>query len=100
MDSQMNQLIETMVATCDRLLLLLTGRHASRDVTDHEAAMEAIELMTALESCLRINAAAPLPPLAEDALANLKHRQRVLDMVGDVLAELTRQGYLPESAEV
>lgn len=90
----MDTVITTMIATCDRLLMLLTGRTATSNATEQEAALEAIELLGRVESFLLTSASAGLPPLEDAALETLKHRTKVLEHVSDVLTVLKQQGLL------
>lgn len=83
-----------MVAVCDRLLTLLTGRDPLQGI-DQDAALDAIELLIQLEGWLKSNAASPLPPLEEEALAALTHRVQVLEHVQPVIELLTARGWLP-----
>jgi len=83
-----------MVAVCDRLQTLLTGKNPLQGI-DKDAALDAIELLIQLEGWLKSNAAAPLPPLEEEALALITHRVKVLEHVKPVLDLLASDGWLP-----
>lgn len=85
-----------MVAVCDRLLTLLTGKNPLQGI-DKDAALDAIELLIQLEGWLKSNAASPLPPLEEEALTQLKHRVQVLQHVQPVIDLLATEGWLPVS---
>lgn len=83
-----------MVAVCDRLLTLLTGKDPLEG-DDKDAAHEAIDLLMTLEGWLKMKAGSSLPPLEEEALAQLIHRVRVLDHLKPVIDVLGQQGWLP-----
>lgn len=91
----METVISTMLATCDRLLTLLTGPHAITSAEGKEAAEEAIGLICNLESYLAGASSQSYTGLAEQAIANLKHRTLVLEHIGEVLTVLKAQGLLP-----
>ena len=88
----MTEIINEMVDTVDRLLLLLTGPHAVTDPEHKEAALEAFGLLTRLESWLSTKDS--FPQLHEQALANLQHRIEVLEHINRVILVLQERGYL------
>lgn len=83
-----------MLAVCDRLLTLMTGKDPLQGI-DKDVALDAIELLLQLESWLKHSASAPLPPLEEEALALMKHRVRVLEHLQPVIDLLAARGWLP-----
>lgn len=89
----MNNLHQEMVDTCERLLNLLTGRAPIRG-EDAEAALCAIELLSQLESYLRISAEAPLPTDAQEAIDSLAGRLKVIAYLEPVLTILVANGQL------
>lgn len=90
----MDEIHLSMVAICDRLLLLMTGKTPLEGI-DQEAALEAIELLMKLEGWLKNDASATLSPLVEEALTQITHRVHVLQHVQPVTDLLTAQGWLP-----
>lgn len=88
----MDKLHTTMVATCDRLLSLVTGPGAARDPVVAEAALEAIEFLQALEGYFKgAEVRAPLDP-AVPARFHFRHPAETSHHVTDVLKVLNEEG--------
>ncbi|GEM_PF-5375264 len=90
----MDEIHISMVAVCDRLLMLMTGKTPLEGI-DREAALEAIELLMNLEGWLKHDSSAALPPLVEEALAQITHRVHVVQHIQPVIDLLAAQGWLP-----
>ena len=90
----MDEIHLSMVAVCDRLLLLMTGKTPLEGI-DRDAALEAIELLMKLEGWLKNDSSAALPPLVEEALAQITHRVHVVQHIQPVIDLLAAQGWLP-----
>lgn len=88
----MDKLHTTMVATCDRLLSLVTGPGAARDPVVAEAALEAIEFLQALEGYFKgAEVRTPFDP-AVPARFHFRHPAETSHHVTDVLRVLNEEG--------
>jgi len=86
----MDKLHTTMVDTCDRLLLLLTGPEAVTDPAATEAALEAIEILRVLEGHLK--GAAGKAPIDEAMFDCVRRRAEVSSHISDVVGVLHEEG--------
>lgn len=86
----MDKLHTTMVNTCDRLLLLLTGPEAVTDPAAAEAVLEAIEVLQVLEG--RLKGAGGTLAVDDGMFEQVRRRSEVASLISDVVGTLREEG--------